>query len=349
MRRWLSMTVLLPALTLAAAACGEEQPNALSVLEWSGYEIEDMWADFAAARPDVDVAFSIGQADADIFAKILAGSTEDIVHFYTPYLKFYVDEGLIQEIDTSKLTNWSKVPTGFQQACTVDGKVYCIPWDWGFTSVLYRTDMIPEGVSSWNALFDDAYAGHVSMWDDGPGAVAVGAYILGTNEAEYSEEQFEQIEQMWIQQKDVNLFYWATEPELEAAMSAGDIWLAYAWNGAYYRLLEAGVPVAYAEPVEGRNSWIGQYAISAKAQNYDLALEFLDGKLGEATATHLMVDYAYGHSVPEYFSVVTDPLLIEALSLDDPTILERTQFTQPISQEQHNRHVELWAEVKAAG
>lgn len=213
--------------------------------------------------------------------------------------------------------------------------------------MLYRTDMIPN-VDSWNALFDEANAGHVSMWDDGPGAVAVAAYILGTDEASITDEQLEQIRQMWIDQKDVNLFYWVDEPELEAAITAGDIWAAYAWNGAYYRLLTAGVPVAYADPTEGRNSWVGQYSISADTDSYDLALEFLDGKLGEQTATNLLVDYAYGHVVPEYFSVVDDPNLVTALSLDDPGILDRTNFTVPISQDRHSSYVEMWAEVKAA-
>jgi len=98
----------------------------------------------------------------------------------------------------------------------------------------------------------------------------------------------------------------------------------------------------------GRNSWIGQYAVSATTENYDLALSFLDGKLGEQTANHLLVDYAYGHVVPEYYDVVTDEALIEALSLDDPGILGRTNFTVPISARDRDRFNQLWAEVKAA-
>jgi len=324
------------------------EPNELTILEWAFYEVPEMWVEFGEAHPDTDVVFNFGASDADIYAKILAGSGEDIMHFYTPYLQFYVDEGLIQPIDTSRLSNWSKVPTGFAESCTIDGVVYCVPWDWGFTSVLYRTDMIPS-VDSWSALFDEANAQHVSMWDDGPGAVAIGAYVLGADEASITDDQLEEIKQMWIDQKDVNLFYWVDEAELEAAFTAGDVWAAYAWNGAYYRLLTAGVPVAYADPTEGRNSWVGQYAISADTDSYNLALEFLDGKLGEQTATHLLVDYAYGHVVPEYFSVVEDANLVTALSLDDPGILDRTNFTVPISQDQHSRYVEMWAEVKAAG
>jgi spermidine/putrescine transport system substrate-binding protein len=323
-------------------------PARLSVLEWAYYEVPEMWVEFGEQHPDVELIFNFGASDEDIFAKYLAGSGEDLVHFYTPFLQFYVDEGLIQPIDASRMTNWDKVPQGFRESCTIDGVVYCVPWDWGFSSILYRTDRVPEGVDSWAALFDERYAGHISMWDSGPAAVTVATYLLGYDERDLMDEQLEEVKQMWIDQRDLNLFYWTDEPELEAAISTGDVWVAYAWNGAYYRLLSSGVPVAYASPRQGRNSWIGQYGISAKSANYDLALAFLDGKLGEQTATNLLVDYAYGHVVPEYFGVVTDEFLIAALSLDDPTILERTNFTLPITGEDRDRFVQMWAEVKAA-
>jgi spermidine/putrescine transport system substrate-binding protein len=223
-----------------------------------------------------------------------------------------------------------------------------VPWAWGYGSILYRTDMVTEPVDSWQALFDDRSTGHISMWDDGPSAVAVGTYLLGYDEKNLTDEQLDEIQQMWIDQRDLNLFYWVDEPTLEEAFSSGDVGVTYAWNGAYYRLRQAGVPVAYADPQEGRNSWIGQYAISAKTDNYDTALAFVDAKLGRENATHLLVDYAYGHPVPEYFEVVEDPLLIEALSLDDPAVLERTNFTVPISAEDRDRFTQMWAEVKAA-
>ena len=323
-------------------------PSKLSVLEWAYYEVPEMWVEFGEAHPDVEVTFNFGASNPDIFAKTLAGSGEDIVHFYTPDLQYYVDEGLIQPIDTSKLTHWDEVPDGFKESCTIDGVVYCVPWDWGFSSILYRTDKIPEGIDSWTALFDEKYAGHVSMYDDPTSAVPVGAYLLGTDEGNLTDEQLEEIKQLWIDQRDLNVFYWVDEPTLEAGFTSGDVWLAFAWNGAYYRLLNAGVPVAYADLKEGRASWVGQYAISATTENYDLALEFLDGKLGEQTATHLLVDYAYGHVNPTYFEVVEDANLIKALALDDPSILERTNFTVPISAEERDRFVQLWAEVKAA-
>jgi len=327
---------------------GDGSEGKLTVLEWAYYEVLDMSADFCDAHPNVDVTFNFGASDEDIFAKTQAGSGEDVMHFYTPFLKFYVDEGLIQPLDTTKLTHWGEVPKKFQDLCTLDGKVYCVPWDWGYTSVLYRTDKIPEGVDSWAALTDEKYDGHVSMWDSGPGAVSIGSYIKGYDEANLTDDQLADIKQLWIDQRPLNAFYWTSEPELVEGFTTGDVWLAYAWNGAYYSLLSSGVPVAYANPKEGRNSWVGQYAISAKSENVDLALAFLDGKIAEKTATNLLTQYAYGHVNPAAYGAVTDESLIEALSLDDPTELDRTNFTVPITFDDFQKFVGMWAEVKAA-
>jgi spermidine/putrescine transport system substrate-binding protein len=155
-----------PATAAPQAAVG----GSLTVLDWSGYDAADFWIDFKNTYPNVTMNFEIGASDADIYAKMKAGDQADIFHPYTGWLQFYVDEGLVEEIDTSKLTNWNKVPDNFKAIGQINGKQYFLPWDWGFTSILYRTDKVPEGVDSWAALMNPKYKGHISMWDDGPGA-----------------------------------------------------------------------------------------------------------------------------------------------------------------------------------
>src|SRR6185437_1682896 len=106
---------------------------------------------------------------------------------------------LAQEIDTSKLKNWDKVPDAFKQIGQINGKQYFVPWDWGFSSILYRTDKIPN-VDSWDVLFDQQYKGHLSMWDDGPGAVTVSAYIHGYDEKNITDDQLAAIKAEWTAQ-----------------------------------------------------------------------------------------------------------------------------------------------------
>ena len=330
---------------LLLAACAA--PNKLLVLEWSGYEEEDFWTDFKSANPEAAVTFEIGSSDADVLGKMEAGSQADVFHFYTGWQQFYVDAGLVKEIDTSKLTNWDKVPESFKELGQIDGKQYYIPWDWGFSSILYNTDEVAS-VESWDVLLDETYAGHISMWDDGPSAVAVSSYIHGWDETAITDEQLAQIEQEWKEQKDLNFKYWVDEyADLCPDVESGDIWIAYAWQGCYADRLYAGQAVAYANPVEGRNSWVGLYGISAKTANYDLALEFLDLKLATLTCSNLPNLFYYGCPNQEVMDAIEDPVLIEAFGLDDPSILANTNFTPPVTDAQREAWTEMWANVKA--
>jgi spermidine/putrescine transport system substrate-binding protein len=331
----------------SASEPAAEEPNELLVLEWSGYEAEDFWTDFASAHPDTEVSFEFGDTDANILSLMQAGSAADIFHFYTGWQQFYVDEGLVREIDTSKLTNWDKVPVEYQELGQIDGKQYFVPWDWGFTSILYNTDEVPE-VTSWDALFNEEYAGHISMWNDGPGAVAVSSYINGWDETNLTDEQLAQIEEDWKAQKDLNAFYWTGEyVDLCPAVQDGTVWVAYAWQGCYATALAAGDPVAYANPEEGRNSWVGLYGISADTDSYDLDLEVLDMKLAEASCGNAVTLFYYGCANGDVMAGIEDPVLIEAFGLNDPTILESTNFTPLVTEEQRSAWTSMWERVQA--
>ena len=333
----------------ATESAAANEPNALTVLEWSGYEDPLYWTDFQTASPDTKVDFEFGISDADILSLMEGGSQADIFHFYTGWQQFYVDEGLVQEIDTTKLTNWDKVPDSFKKLGQVDGKQYFLPWDWGFTSILYNTSKVAGKIDSWNALFNQSYAGHISMWDDGPAAVTVSSYIHNYDETTVSDQQLAAIEAEWKLQKPLNLHYWTGEytdfcPEVQS----GDIWVAYAWQGCYATVLyDQSQPVAYANPKEGRNSWVGLYGISSKTESYQLALKFLDDKLAAASCNNAVVNFYYGCVNQEVMDAVTDPVLIQAFGIDDPSILESTNFTPPVTQAQRDAWTAMWARVKA--
>ena len=342
----------------------DQVTGSLSVLEWGGYETPDFWTDFQTKYPNVDVAFSFGTTDADIRSQMKAGSSADLFHQYTGYIGLDVADGLAAEIDTSKLTNWSKVPPAFQQIGQYNGKQYCVAWDWGFTSVMYRTDKVPAAIDSWAALTDPTYKGHISMWDDGPGAVTVSSYVHGYDEKSITADQLTAIKAEWTAQKKLNRTYWESAGDLPPLFKSGEVTVAYAWQGDFATLVGEGVPVAYADPKEGRNSWVGVYCINAKSQNHDLALKFIDEKLATKTNVNLVDEYFYGSANGDVMAGINDPaqadtytnattgatpdLLNKTFSISDPSVLQRTNFTPDITQAQIDAWTAMWTEVKAS-
>jgi spermidine/putrescine transport system substrate-binding protein len=349
----------------ATAAPASETPpdqvtGALTVLEWPGYEVTDFYPDFAAKYKNVTVSFEFGATDAEQYSHMKAGSQADIFHPYTGWLQFYVDEGLAAEIDTTKLKNWDKVPDSFKAIGQIDGKQYYVPWDWGFSSILYNTEKIPS-VDSWAVLLDPAYDDHISMWDDGPAAVTVSSYIHGYDEKAITAEQLEAIKAEWTAQAPLNKTYWLAPTDLEALVNSGEVWAGYSWQGSFAVTKGAGTPVAYANPKEGRNSWVGVYGIRKDSPNMDLALRFLDEKLGTLTGQNLVNLYYYGTTNGDVMAGLADPaqaetyggaetqaLLRDTFSIDDPAVLQSTNFTPNLTAEQRDAWTAMWTEVKAS-
>jgi spermidine/putrescine-binding protein len=176
----------------------------------------------------------------------------------------------------------------------------------------------------------------------------VSAYVHGYDETAITDEQLADIEAEWIAQKPLNVFYWSSEYEdLCPAVQDGTVWIAYAWQGCYATALAAGDPVAYANPEEGRNSWVGLYGINADTDSYELALEFLDLKLAELSCSNAVNLFYYGCANADVMAAVEDETLIEAFAINDPGILEATNFTPPVTAEQRDAWTAMWTRVKA--
>lgn len=347
---------LLVITTLVAACAGpattaapaEAPTGPLVLLEWSGYELPEFWQPFADKYPDVTVDFSFFAEDAEAFAKLQTGFQSDLVHPCSSWWKLYVDNGLVQPIDTSKLSNWPGIRAEFAKEGQFDGKQYFVPWEWGYESILVRADKVSELPDSWADLWDPQYAGHVALWDSGEANHAVAALALGFDPWNTTPEQDEQIKQKLIEIKPNLITYWVDFTEVPLLISSGDAWVvANAWQDAYTTLIDEGVAVEYIEPKEGRLGWVCGYAISSKTRNVDLAHEYLNAIIAPQSMANMSNEYAYGAANADALPL-TDESYVKIMQLDQPDIIQRTVFYQSLTSEQQQAFTSLWDEVKAA-
>lgn len=335
----------------AATQPSEAAPAAtgpLTVLEWSGYELPEFWQPFADQYPDVKVDFSFFADDAEAVAKLQTGFEVDVVHPCFSWLGQYVEAGLIQPIDTSRLKNWSGIIPELAELGQYDGKQYFIPWDWGYETTIVRTDKIQEVPDSYADLWDPQYAGHVSAYDGAESIWVVTALALGLDPYNTTPEQQQQIKQKMIELKPNLLNYWTDYSEIVQLIAGGDVWVASnAWNDAYVLLTEQGIPVEYTTPVEGRLGYVCGYVITSNAQNLDLAYAYIDAAIDPQSMANLSNIYGYGASNRDALPL-TDASVIEVMELDNPDILNRTYFYQPIDTAMRDLITGIWSEVKAA-
>ena len=230
------------------------------------------------------------------------------------------------------------MPDSFKAMGQINGKQYYVPWDWGFTSILYNTDKVPSVDQLGRAVRSDQYKGHISMWDDGPGAVTVVGVHPRLGRDGHHRRPAGQIEQEWMDQKPLNLFYWAGEHETRARMvESGDIWVAYAWQGCYATLLWRGRAGRVCQP-QGGPQLVGGPVRHQRRQRQPRSSRSSSWTTSSPTLTcsNAVTQFYYGCANQDVMDAMEDPVLIEAFGIDDPSILETTNFTPLVTDAQRD-------------
>jgi len=343
------LTIAVLLLSLVLSACGgSSAPTKFSILEWSGYELEPFWEPYAQQYPDDPPSWSFFADDAEALAKAQTGFEFDLVHPCSSWWGLYVDQGLVQPIDTSKLDHFDELYPWLAEQGQFNGEQYFIPYDWGYESILVRTDLVDEVPSSWADLWDPQYAGHVSIFDSSETVFLTTAVALGIDPYNTSTEQDEMIKQKLIELKPNLLNFWSDFTEINQLVAQGDVWVAgNTWNDAYASLSDEGYAVDYIVPKEGRLGWMCGYGISTDADNLDQAYAFLNALTDPHSMANMGNEFYYGVA-SQTAKELLDPYIVELMELDNPTILESTQFYQTLTEEQRQIRENIFLEVKAA-
>ncbi|MBC6440131.1 MAG: extracellular solute-binding protein [Rhodospirillales bacterium] len=324
----------------------EQQPL---VLEWSGYEIPELYPSYFEKHGEP--VFSFFASEQEMAVKIRAGFPADITHPCADTWGRMADGGLLRPIDTSRLSNWENVFEGLRgHRSTVNaaGETMMLPVDWGNSSIIYRTDLY-EGEESWCMLFDERYEGRLSSVDSEVSVLVAGlCHGFGEDSFNMTDEMLAEIRPLVEKQARMVRFYWNDQTEIENAMATGELVAAYAWNAAVKTLLDQGVPVAYAVPREGILNWLCGLSIVAGGEaDEDLIYAFLDAWLDPEAGRFLIEEYGYGHSNSVAFEI-SDPDKVASLGFPGNPIemLDKGIMFQPYDPQVLENMVNMFDEVK---
>lgn len=317
---------------------------------WAGYEIPELHPKYIekhGASPDAPL---FGDED-EAYAKVAAGFRPDLAHPCSALTKKWRDAGLTQAIDTSRLSNWGDVFPTLQtlEGTRFDGEQWFCPFDWGRTSITYRTDLVDpkyEEDPSWSLLWDERYKGRLAAIDGAGDTVAVAAIYAGVDPFNMSDDELEMVMDLLRKQRPLLRFYWADPTTLEQALASGELVAAMTWDDSAPGLKAQGLPVKFMQPKEGVLTWVCGLVLIKEAPHLDKAYDLLDALIDPSAGQYLISEYGYGHSNSKSFELVSDERLAELSLPKNPTDLLNQGIIFKAFRE-YEKTVSMFEEVKA--
>jgi putative spermidine/putrescine transport system substrate-binding protein/spermidine/putrescine transport system substrate-binding protein len=353
--RRLTLTLALAATFAAsAAAFAVAEDKSLIIFDWAGYEDPSFHPKYVEKNGDSPTFAFFGDED-EAFEKLRSGFKADLGHPCSQSVEKWREAGLLQPLDTSKITGWNDLLPGLMSmknlATTEDGKAWFMPWDWGNTQLTYNSDHVDaKDVQSLKAFADPKFKDRVSIGDNVDDAYALASLAIGLKDwNKMTDDQFNQASDFLRQvHKNVRL-YWTDTTDIVQALSGGEIDLAWAWNDATVQSVAAGAPIKSKKDTdEGISTWVCGYVLFKDAPgNIDKAYDYLNAVNDPEVAKTLVGDWGYGQGNAKGMEGV-DPAVLKAKGYDDvQKFVDKTLFQSPIPSTLKLKMIAEFEKIKA--
>jgi len=341
--------VAVPYLSGRAKAAAADQGTYFT---WGGYDDPALFGDYIKKHGEPPNLATFGGSE-EALTKMRAGFVVDVSHPCNADVPRWIASGFFQPMDTNKLSNWGDImPELYQLEGNMKGdQPYMAPFDWGQTSITYRTDLfdLEDKEESWEMLWDERYKGRLAVLASAGDAWWCGAIYAGVDFKDIaSKEGFKKTAEIMRQQRPLIRTYTDDETTLEQALASGEIVAAMTWNSSAVKLKSEGVKVKFANPKEGALTWVCGAMIHKDAPHVDKAHDIVNSMLSVETGKWLIGENGYGHSNIKSFGQFTDKELLDlGLSRNPGDILSEGKFMIPQTQDFETAMNQEFEKVKA--
>lgn len=269
-------TTVAAALAMLLASTGlARAEGVLNLFNWGNYTSPELLAKF---EKDTGIKVVVTDYDSNdaALAKVRAGGHGfDLVVPSANYVRIFRDEGLIQELDLSKLPNHANIAPEWMNVDWDPGRTFTIPWQWGSTGVGVNTSVYAGDINT-SAIFLDVPAelkGKVNVVPEMNDVVNLAIMYYGGEPCTEDVEVLKKVRDgLMAAKKDwISMDYGATEK-----LGNNDWAASVNWNGSTMRARLANPAVAYGYPKEGYPLFMDSVALLKDAQNVENAYRFMD-------------------------------------------------------------------------
>ena len=248
----------------------------VNVCSWGEY-IDTSLIDEFEEKTGIEVNYQTAESNEALYSTLaLGGANYDVIVPSVYMISQLIEEGMLQELDYSKIPNFEKIDPRFQNLSYDPENLYTVPYTWGTLGIIYNTTMVDEPITSWSSMFDEKYADNVVMIRNSRDALGIALYYLGYSVNTTDESEIREAYQLLADANAKGVYQAFYMDEIFQAMERGNAAITAYYAGDYLTMRENNPDLAYVVPEEGSNWFVDAMCILKNAQNVDEAHEWIN-------------------------------------------------------------------------
>lgn len=216
----------------------------------------------------ITVNYTLFDTNESMYAKIKSGSSNYDVIFPSDYMvSRMIQEEMLQKLDFSLLPNFQYIDDRFVNPEYDPQNEYSVPYTWGTVGLIYNYDKLGFDPTSWDILWDEAYAGEILMFSNSRDAFGLTLMRLGYDINASDPAQLDEAAGELKVQKPLVQAY--VMDQIFDKMQGGEAALAPYYAGDAVNMMAENEDLRFVIPEEGSNWFADAACIPISAEGYD--------------------------------------------------------------------------------
>lgn len=325
--------------------------GSFKLFTWAEYDDPDLMASFG------NIEITIFNSNEEAIQKLVSAGGNGGFDMVCPtgvYIPQMVGEGLLEELDLTRIPNFKNLDPAYADQTWDPGNKHSVCKNWGSTGWIYDTSVITREITTWADFIDVAMneaSGQTSVLDTAPNLCGLYFWANGIDWNTTNEDELAACEAFLVDEFAQHIKAFDAYPGIN--LTQGNYVLSQIWNGdarqGLNSVVEAGDdPSVYAYQVVGAPEtelWMDNWCILKDAANIDACYAFIDFILDPANSAKDIQFHGYNTGVLGSQ---------EALPADTPYLdmvyfaPEEVARMRSGSLDNQDRVVEIYNKVKAA-
>jgi spermidine/putrescine transport system substrate-binding protein len=332
-------------------ACGDAEPPAKPALpplvkELVFYNwVDDMpqsVLDAFTQEYGVQVHYVNFGSQEEAVETIRSGQSYDVAVLDNDSIPSLAAANRLAEIDFRNIPNFKNVSANFRDLATDPDNRHTVPYHFGTTGLLVRTDLIGHAVTRWADLWDPRYAGKVAVRAQPRELVALTLLSLGYSLNSENPQELDAALTRLVELKKTVFFVEVEAASAVPKLLSGEAVILQGWVEDYQMAHAANPAITYVLPQEGIALWGDNFVIPASSPHPDTAEVFINFLLRPEIGAQIVNEkkYATANEIAHPFikpEIRDDPVIFPPVEM-----LRRAYFYAPLSPEGESLYRRVW-------
>jgi spermidine/putrescine transport system substrate-binding protein len=326
-------------------------PDTLIFYDWEN-DVPQSVLDAFEKEFGIKVEYRTYISQDEALANVRSGENLDVVVMESRYIPLLISEGRLAKLNHSNLPNFRNISPNFRNLIYDPNNQFCVPYSWGTTGLLVRTDTSPITITQWADLWNPVLRGRIGIWLGqeqemiGVALKSLG-YTTNTNDITQLNQARDRLVALAPHVKFTEDYNEDTAADI---IASGDVDVAVGYAYDFIAASEANPSVKFILPKEGALLWGDTFAIPLTTQNQAAAELLINYLLRDDVNAEVMNFNHYATANEKAQALINTRDRLNPVIYPPEEKMLGADIILPVSSETQRIHEQIWqAFLKAAG